>query len=96
MTDSNPLNEWWYDAPVATAAQLNSPFSLFLFFFGTQKRYAIKTYVAPSEEQLSAIAGEPLQLLDDSDNEWWYALSPRTELAGYIPALFIEVRSLPG
>jgi len=66
------------------------------FFFGTQKRYAIKTYVAPSEEQLSAIAGEPLQLLDDSDNEWWYALSPRTELAGYIPALFIEVRSLPG
>jgi len=52
--------------------------------------YAVKNYTGTSEEQLSVIAGEPLHLLDDSDNEWWYAISPRTEQAGYIPALFVE------
>ena len=54
--------------------------------------YAVKNYTGTSEEQLTVVAGEPLHLLDDSDNEWWYAISPRTEQAGYIPALFIEVR----
>ena len=53
--------------------------------------YAIKNYNAGSEEQLTVIAGEPLHVVDDSDNEWWYCVSPRTELAGYIPALFVEV-----
>jgi len=53
--------------------------------------YAVKNFNGTSEEQLSVLAGEPLHLLDDSDNEWWYAISPRTQLAGYIPALFIEV-----
>ena len=53
--------------------------------------YAVKNYTGTSEEQLTVVAGEPLHLLDDSDNEWWYAISPRTEQAGYIPALFIEV-----
>jgi len=55
--------------------------------------YAVCTYDAPSEEQLSIINGEAIQLIDDSDNEWWYAKCPRTEQVGYIPALFIEVRS---
>jgi len=57
----------------------------------TEWHYAVKNYTGGSEEQLTVIAGEPLHLLDDSDNEWWYAISPRTEQAGYIPALFVEV-----
>jgi len=57
----------------------------------TEWYYAVKNYSGGSEEQLTVISGEPLHLLDDSDNEWWYAISPRTELAGYVPALFIEV-----
>lgn len=52
--------------------------------------YAIRGYDAPSEEQLSAVAGEPMTLVDDSDNEWWYCVCLRTQLAGYIPAMFIE------
>lgn len=60
---------------------------------GAEWYYAVKNYTGTSEEQLSVVAGEPLHLLDDSDNEWWYAISPRTEQAGYIPALFIEVCS---
>jgi hypothetical protein len=57
--------------------------------------YAVCTYEAPSEEQLSIVVGETVQLIDDSDSEWWYAMCPRTELSGYIPALFIEVRTYP-
>ena len=55
--------------------------------------YAVCSYDAPSEEQLSIVVGETVQLIDDSDSEWWYAMCPRTEQSGYIPALFIEVRS---
>lgn len=76
-----------------TGAPISNGRECFLFsvspFFLTC-RYAIRSYDAPSEEQLSAIVGEPMSLLDDADVEWWYCTNMRTQMSGYIPAMFIE------
>ncbi|KAJ3364608.1 hypothetical protein HDU91_002496 [Kappamyces sp. JEL0680] len=52
--------------------------------------YALFTFVASMEGQISVLKGEPLELLDDSNSYWWAVKCMSTSEIGYIPAENIE------
>lgn len=52
--------------------------------------YALFTFVASMEGQISVLRGEPLELLDDSNSYWWAVKCLSTQDIGYIPAENIE------
>jgi hypothetical protein len=56
--------------------------------------YALFTFVASMDGQISVLRGEPLELLDDSNSYWWATKCLSTGEIGYIPAENIEVRGL--
>lgn len=54
------------------------------------KVYALFTFVASMEGQISVLKGEPLDLLDDSNSYWWAVKCISTDEIGYIPAENVE------
>ena len=52
--------------------------------------YSLNNFTATAEDQASAIKGDPLVLMDDSNNYRWLVRVLRTQEIGYIPAGNIE------
>ncbi|KAJ3237945.1 hypothetical protein HDU81_008697 [Chytriomyces hyalinus] len=52
--------------------------------------YAVNTFVASLDGQVSVIKGDALALLDDSNSYWWLVRCRKTDEIGYIPAENIE------
>lgn len=50
---------------------------------------ALYDYEARTEEDLSFKKGEHLEILNDTQGEWWYARSRSTNQCGYIPSNYV-------
>lgn len=50
---------------------------------------ALYDYDARTEEDLSFKKGEHLEILNDTQGEWWYARSRSTNQCGYIPSNYV-------
>jgi len=56
---------------------------------------ALYDYEARTDEDLSFKKGEILEILNDTQGDWWYAKSRSTKLEGYIPSNYVaKVKSL--
>lgn len=56
---------------------------------------ALYDYQARTDEDLSFRKAEVLEILNDTQGDWWYARSRTTRLEGYIPSNYIaKVKSL--
>jgi hypothetical protein len=53
--------------------------------------YALHTFVATLEGQISVLKGDSLLLLDDSNSYWWLVRCLKTDEIGFIPAENTEV-----
>ena len=47
--------------------------------------------VAIGDEVFSFRKGEKLEVLDKSDDDWWFAKSLSTKLKGYIPSSYVKL-----
>lgn len=50
---------------------------------------ALYDYDARTDEDLSFKKGEHLEILNDTQGDWWYARSRTTKLEGYIPSNYV-------
>lgn len=50
---------------------------------------ALYDYDARTDEDLSFKKGEHLEILNDTQGDWWYARSKATKLQGYIPSNYV-------
>lgn len=50
---------------------------------------ALYDYDARTEEDLSFKKGELLEILNDTQGDWWYARSRTTRTEGYIPSNYV-------
>lgn len=50
---------------------------------------ALYDYDARTDEDLSFKKGEQLEILNDTQGDWWYARSRTTALCGYIPSNYV-------
>ena len=50
---------------------------------------ALYDYDARTDEDLSFKKGEHLDILNDTQGDWWYAKSKTTRLEGYIPSNYV-------
>lgn len=64
--------------PMETASQNNSKIFVALY-----------DYDARTDEDLSFKKGEHLEILNDTQGDWWFALSKATKLQGYIPSNYV-------
>ena len=56
---------------------------------------ALYDYEARTDEDLSFRKGEKLEILDDTQGDWWYARSKNTRKEGYIPSNYVaKLKSL--
>lgn len=56
---------------------------------------ALYDYNARTDEDLSFKKMELLEILNDTQGDWWYARSKTTKLSGYIPSNYVaKVKSL--
>ena len=56
---------------------------------------ALYDYAARTTEDLNFSKGERLQVIDNSDGDWWFARSLKTGREGYIPCNYVAAeRSL--
>ena len=56
---------------------------------------ALYDYDARTDEDLSFRKGEVLEILNDTQGDWWYARSKTSKLEGYIPSNYVaKVKSL--
>lgn len=56
---------------------------------------ALYDYEARTDEDLSFKKGEILEIVNDTQGDWWYAKSRSTKLEGYIPSNYVaKVKSL--
>ena len=56
---------------------------------------ALYDYAARTTEDLNFSKGERLQVIDNSDGDWWFARSLKTGSEGYIPCNYVAAeRSL--
>ena len=56
---------------------------------------ALYDYAARTSEDLNFSKGERLQVIDNSDGDWWFARSLKTGREGYIPCNYVAAeRSL--
>jgi fyn-related kinase len=46
-------------------------------------------YDARTDEDLSFKKGEHLEILNDTQGDWWFARSKATKLEGYIPSNYV-------
>ncbi len=56
---------------------------------GTKVFVALYDYDARTDEDLSFKKGEHLEILDDTQGDWWFARSKATKLEGYIPSNYV-------
>ena len=50
---------------------------------------ALYDYDARTDEDLSFKKGEHLEILNDTQGDWWFARSKSTKLEGYIPSNYV-------
>ena len=50
---------------------------------------ALYDYDARTDEDLSFKKGEHLEILNDTQGDWWFARSKATKLEGYIPSNYV-------
>jgi fyn-related kinase len=56
---------------------------------------ALYDYDARTDEDLSFRKGELLEIINDTQGDWWYARSKSTKQEGYIPSNYVaSVKSL--
>lgn len=62
---------------------------------GVKAFVALYDYDARTDEDLSFKKGEVLEILNDTQGDWWYARSKSTKNCGYIPSNYVaKVKSL--
>lgn len=62
---------------------------------GLNQFVALYDYEARTVEDLSFKKGEILEIINDTQGDWWYASSRTTKLEGYIPSNYVaKVKSL--
>jgi len=85
-----------FNSPTVSAAAIpsssrgidGSPSSVKLFV-------ALYDYTARTDEDLSFKKMELLEILNDTQGDWWYARSKTTKMEGYIPSNYVaRVKSL--
>ena len=57
--------------------------------FATKLFVALYDYDARTDEDLSFKKGEHLEILNDTQGDWWFARSKATKLEGYIPTNYV-------
>ena len=55
----------------------------------TKTFIALYDYDARTDEDLSFKKGEQLDILNDTQGDWWYARSKSSKLEGYIPSNYV-------
>jgi len=50
---------------------------------------ALYDYDARTDEDLSFRKGEHLEILNDTQGDWWFAKSKSTRMEGYIPSNYV-------
>ena len=50
---------------------------------------ALYDYDARTDEDLSFKKGEHLEIINDTQGDWWFARSKATKLEGYIPSNYV-------
>jgi len=50
---------------------------------------ALYDYDARTDEDLSFKKGEHLEILNDTQGDWWFARSKATKMEGYIPSNYV-------
>jgi hypothetical protein len=55
----------------------------------TKTFVALYDYDARTDEDLSFKKGEHLEILNDTQGDWWFAKSKATKLEGYIPSNYV-------
>ena len=62
---------------------------------GAKLFVALYDYDARTDEDLSFRKGEHLEILNDTQGDWWYAKSKATKNEGYIPSNYVaRIKSL--
>ncbi len=56
---------------------------------GNKVFVALYDYDARTDEDLSFKKGEHLEILNDTQGDWWFARSKATKLEGYIPSNYV-------
>lgn len=77
-----------------TATQPDTPVEV---FGGSQMKIfvALYDYDARTDEDLSFKKGEHLEIVNDTQGDWWYARSRTTKHEGYIPSNYVaKLKSL--
>lgn len=70
------------------ASQHDSPANVKIFV-------ALYDYDARTDEDLSFKKGEHLEIINDTQGDWWFARSKATKLEGYIPSNYVaKIKSL--
>ena len=84
------------DRVFAASAAVNAPPSRQEGSPSTVKLFvALYDYNARTDEDLSFKKMELLEILNDTQGDWWYARSKTTKLEGYIPSNYVaKVKSL--
>jgi fyn-related kinase len=77
--DHRPLPDPGVDGPIG-APMPGGPHKVFV---------ALYDYDARTDEDLSFKKGEHLEILNDTQGDWWFARSKATKLEGYIPSNYV-------
>ena len=78
------------DPTNAAGAEVNQPMHLHHGLpQGTKIFVALYDYDARTDEDLSFKKGEHLEILNDTQGDWWFARSKPTKLEGYIPSNYV-------
>lgn len=90
---NTPVNEPSFAG--ASAAAMPSPVSRQDSPASTKVYVALYDYDARTDEDLSFKKGEQLEIINDTQGDWWYARSRSTKKEGYIPSNYVaKLKSL--
>ena len=82
--DHRPLPDPGGDNHVNTCYPMGPPLAMMTKLF-----VALYDYDARTDEDLSFKKGEHLEILNDTQGDWWFARSKATKLEGYIPSNYV-------
>ncbi|GFN98512.1 tyrosine-protein kinase [Plakobranchus ocellatus] len=83
---ASPLNQSPQHKADATTEIVAGPLKVFV---------ALYDYDARTDEDLSFRKGEHLEIINDTQGDWWYARSKTTKKEGYIPSNYVaKLKSL--
>ena len=90
---NTPVNEPSFAGPGAVS--MPSPVSRQDSPASTKVYVALYDYDARTDEDLSFKKGEQLEIINDTQGDWWYARSRSTKKEGYIPSNYVaKLKSL--